>query len=127
MNHAEWLEKYLQKVEQSSQEGREAVEFVRRHNIKVAIKRARKNVGAFWTLNRRFYLNARHYTQESTLGDNPRAMTIFVHEVRHLQQGPITAISVYGELDAWQYEFRLLKRLLVLCVDFANVSDYIRD
>jgi hypothetical protein len=32
--------------------------------------------------------------------------------VRHLQQGAITAISVYGELDAWQYEFRLLKKML---------------
>lgn len=112
MNDAEWLEKYLNKVKQSSDEGSEAVEFVRLHNVKVAIKPARKSVGAFWTLNRRFYLNAHHYTKESTLGDNPRAITIFIHEVRHLQQGPITAISVYGELDAWQYEFRLLKKML---------------
>lgn len=112
MNDEEWLEKYLTRVEQSSEEGRTAVEFVRHHKIKVAIKRARKSVGAFWTLNRRFYLNAHHYTKESTLADNPRAMTIFIHEVRHLQQGPITAISVYGELDAWQYEFRLLKKML---------------
>lgn len=112
MNDIEWLEKYLEKVASSSEEGHDAVEFVRQHNIKVAIKRARKSVGAFWTLNRRFYLNAYHYTKESTLGDNPRTVTIFIHEVRHLQQGPLTAISVYGELDAWQYEFRLLKRML---------------
>jgi hypothetical protein len=111
LNDAEWLEKYLEKVAGSSEEGHQAVEFVRRHKIKVAIKRARKSIGAFWTLNRGFYLNARHYTKESTLADNPRAVTIFIHEVRHLQQGPITAISIYGELDAWQYEFRLLKKM----------------
>jgi hypothetical protein len=111
LNDAEWLEKYLEKIEKSSEEGRQAVEFVRSHKIKVALKRARKSVGAFWTLRGRFYLNAVHYTKESTLGDNPRAITIFIHEVRHLQQGPVTAISVYGELDAWQYEFRLLKKM----------------
>jgi len=112
MNDTEWLEKYLEKVEQSSAEGKEAVEFVRQHKTKIGIKRARKSVGAFWTLNRRFYLNAKHYTKESTLADNPRAITIFVHEVKHLQQGAIKAISVYGELDAWQYEFRLYKRMI---------------
>ncbi len=111
MNDSEWLEKYLDKVAQSSEEGREAVEFVRLNRIKVAIKKARKSVGAFWTPGRKFYLNAHHYTKESTLRDNPRAITIFVHEVRHLQQGTVTAISVYGELDAWQYEFRLLKKM----------------
>jgi hypothetical protein len=112
LNDAEWLEKYLEKIEASSEEGRQAVDYVRSHKIKVAIKRARKSVGAFWTLRGRFYLNALHYTKEATLGDNPRAITIFIHEVRHLQQGPLTAISVYGELDAWQYEFRLLKKML---------------
>lgn len=47
---------------------------------------------------------------ESAL-ENPRAMTLFVHEVRHIQQGKLTAMSVYGELDAWQVEFRLYKKL----------------
>jgi hypothetical protein len=111
LNTSEWLKKYLEKVEQSSEEGREAVEFVRQHRIKIGIKRARKSVGAFWTLGRGFYLNAHHYTKESILADNPRAITIFVHEVRHLQQGPLTALSIYGELDAWQLEFRLLKKM----------------
>lgn len=111
MNDSEWLKEYLEKVEQSSEEGREAVDFVRRNRIKIGIKRARKSVGAFWTLGRAFYLNARHYTKESTLADNPRAITIFIHEVRHLQQGPLTALSIYGELDAWQLEFRLLKKI----------------
>ena len=67
-------------------------------------------MGAFWTLERKFFLNSVHHTQESVL-ENPRAWTLFVHEVRHLQQGAFTALSIYGELDAWQVEFNLYKRL----------------
>ncbi|MBC7876026.1 MAG: hypothetical protein H7Y59_02545 [Anaerolineales bacterium] len=110
MDHSEWLEQYLEKVAQSSVEGCEAVEYVRLNKTKIGIKRARKSVGAYWTINRKFYLNSVHHTKESTL-QNPRAWTLFVHEVRHLQQGPITALSIYGELDAWQYEFRLYQKI----------------
>jgi hypothetical protein len=110
MNHAEWLEQYFQKVTESSEEGAEAVRFVRASKIRVGMKRARKSVGAFWTLGKSFYLNKAHYTMESAL-ENPRAITLFVHETRHLQQGTLTAMSIYGELDAWQVEFRLYKKL----------------
>lgn len=110
MDHTEWLERYFQKVAESSEEGAEAVRFVRERQVRVGLKRARRSVGAFWTLGRNFYLNKVHYTMESAL-ENPRAWTIFVHEVRHLQQGMLTAMSIYGELDAWQYEFRLYKRI----------------
>jgi len=110
MQQAVWLEQYLEKVAACSEEGRQAVEYVRTNRIRIGLKRARKSVGAFWTLTRKFYLNSAYYTHESSLVD-PRAWTIFVHEVRHLQQGPITALSLYGELDAWQYEFRLYKRI----------------
>jgi hypothetical protein len=107
---AGWLEQYLEKVAQSSELGREAVDYVRANKIRVGLKRARKSVGAFWTLNRRFYLNSVHYSRESML-ENPRAWTLFVHEVCHLKQGPLTALSIYGELEAWQIEFRLYKQL----------------
>lgn len=110
MNHSEWLEQYFQKVSESSEEGAAAVHFVREKKIRVGMRRARKSVGAFWTLSQAFYLNKAHYTMQSALV-NPRAWTLFVHEVRHLQQGIPTAMSVYGELDAWQLEFRLYKKM----------------
>ena len=110
MQNSEWLEKYFEKVAQSSAEGRDAVEYVRSRKIKVGMRRARKNVGAFWTFPGNFFLNSIHYTKESIL-ENPRAWTLFVHEVRHLQQGILTALSIYGELDAWQVEFKLYKKL----------------
>lgn len=110
MQNSEWTEKYFEKVAQSSAEGRDAVDYVRARKIKVGMRRARKSVGAFWTLERNFFLNSIHYTKESIL-ENPRAWTLFVHEVRHLQQGMLTALSIYGELDAWQVEFKLYKKL----------------
>src|SRR5690606_13904170 len=63
-----------------------------------------------WTLTRKLYLNSFYYSIESSL-ETPRAWTLFVHEVQHLKQGFKTALSVYGELDAWQVEFRLFKKL----------------
>ncbi len=110
MNQNEWLEKYFEKVANSSDEGQEAVRFVKQNQVKVGLKRARKSVGAFWTISRNFYLNTHYYSMESAL-ENPRAWTLFVHEVHHLKQGFKTAMSVYGELDAWQIEFRLFKKL----------------
>ncbi len=110
MERSEWLEKYFEKVADSSEEGAAAVRFVRENQVRVGLKRARKSVGAFWWWGKAFYLNKVHYTEESAL-ENPRAVTLFVHEVRHLEQGPLTAISILGELDAWQLEFRLYKKL----------------
>jgi hypothetical protein len=110
LGRSAWLEQFLEKVACSSAEGGQAVEYIRAHGINIRIKRARKGVGAFWTLNHGLYLNSLHYTRESAL-ENPRAWTLVIHEVRHLQQGPLTALSVYGELDAWQHEFQVYKRI----------------
>src|SRR6266540_5336185 len=110
MNHSEWREQLLDAVENCSSEGKEAVSYIRTHKTHIAIRRARKSVGAFWTFTRAAYLNSVYYSRESSLA-NPGAWAILVHEVRHLQQGWLIALSIYGELDAWQYQFQLLKKL----------------
>jgi hypothetical protein len=110
MDYFEWREQFLEVVLNCSSEGKEAVDYIRAHKTYIGIKRARKSVGAFWTLTRAAYLNSLHYSQESSLV-NPNAWTVLIHEVRHLQQGWLKALSIYGELDAWQYQFRLLKKL----------------
>jgi hypothetical protein len=110
MTNAEWKEKFLEAVAVSCDEGQEAVNYVRTHRMRIGLKHARKSVGAFWTLNRSAYLNAKHYTLESSL-ISPHAWTLLIHEVRHLQQGMLTAFSIYGELDAWQYQFHVMKKI----------------
>jgi hypothetical protein len=110
MNNSEWREQFLETVSSCSSEGKEAVDYIRMHKTYVGIKRGRKSVGAFWTLIRAAYLNSAHHTHESSLV-NPSAWVLLIHEVRHLQQGWLTALSIYGELDAWQYQLRVLKKL----------------
>jgi hypothetical protein len=45
------------------------------------------------------------------LADEPYALSLIVHEVRHIRQGMIAALSVRGELEAWQEQFTYLKSL----------------
>jgi hypothetical protein len=107
---SEWREKFLEAVAGSSSEGREAVDYIRAHKTNIGMRRARKSVGAFWTPTKAAYLNSAHYTHESSLL-SPNAWALLIHEVRHLQQGWLTALSIYGELDAWQYQLRVLKKI----------------
>lgn len=110
MEHQVWKESLLEAVTQIGEEGRAAVEFVRSHRTKIGFKQVRPNVGAFWTVFGNIHLNSRYYTYETPF-DELRVKTLIIHEVRHLQQGLITALSVYGELDAWQLEFGIYYRI----------------
>jgi len=38
-------------------------------------------------------------------------LSLIVHEARHLEQGPLLALSVLGELDAWQIQYDALREL----------------
>jgi hypothetical protein len=110
MNQFEWQKKFLEAVSGSCNEGRQAVDYIRRHKTHIGLKRARKSVGAFWTLTRSAYLNSAHHSQEAAL-ISPHAWSLLIHEVRHLQQGWLMAFSIYGELDAWQYQFLVIKKI----------------
>lgn len=110
MEHQLWKENLLEAVNQIGEEGRLAVEYVRKHRTKIGFKQVRPSVGAFWTVFGNIHLNSRYYTYETPL-DDLRIKTLIIHEARHLQQGIITALSVYGELDAWQLEFRIYQRI----------------
>jgi hypothetical protein len=110
MLHSDWFNKLLEQLASTSEAGLTAVEYIRAHDTKVGFKRVRPNVGAFWTLGGNIKLNTRHYSYETSLTD-PYFLNLIVHEVCHLQQGFITALSVYGELEAWQVGFRTYREL----------------
>src|SRR5512138_1830763 len=110
MEHTLWTENLLEGVAALGEEGRAAVEFVRARRIKIGFRRARAAVGAFWTPFGNIRLNSLYYTYETPL-DDLRVRTLVIHEARHIQQGILTALSVYGELDAWQLEFGIYYRL----------------
>jgi len=110
MDHLLWKENLFEAVTQLGVEGRNAVEFLRTRRTRVGFRRVRPSIGAFWTVFGNIRLNSRYYTYETPF-DDLRIKTLIIHEARHLQQGLVTALSVYGELDAWQLEFGIYYRI----------------
>jgi len=110
MEHSSWLNSLFENLEKFENEGQAAVAYLRAHRTKIAIKPARKNIGAWWTIAGNINLNSLYYSYEKSLSET-RVFTLIIHEVRHLQQGLFTALSVYGELDAWQLEWNIYYRI----------------
>lgn len=111
MEHAIWLAKIFSQMQQSGPEGKSAVDYLRSKGTKLGFKSTNPNVGAFWTVWKNIYLNSHHYSYEKSV-DNPRVVTLLIHETKHLQQGLLTALSVYGELEAWQLEWKIYHRMI---------------
>jgi hypothetical protein len=110
MDHVTWLENLFSAMADLGDEGRAAVDFLMKRRTKVGFKKTRPSVGAFWTVFWNIRLNSVYYNYNTPL-DDLRIKTLIVHEVRHLQQGLFTALSVFGELDAWQLEFGIYHRV----------------
>lgn len=105
---AGWLGAMLESVARVDPE---AVGFVQRQGVRVLFSRQGSHVSAIWTPGMRIVLNTRYFSADTPV-DDPHLMGIVMHEIRHLQQGYFTALSVYGELDAWQFGFRVEHGLL---------------
>lgn len=63
-----------------------------------------KDSAARWTPTGRILFNSCLYSPQ-TPPDDPFVLCTAVHEVHHLRQGWLKALSVYGELEAWQIGF----------------------
>lgn len=104
-----WTDPLLENLAKSGEIGAQTVQFLREKRVSVRFKKENPAVGAAWTPWRSITVNSVHFSPE--IIDNPRLLSLVVHEARHLQQGLITALSVYGELDAWQVDFNFQKSL----------------
>lgn len=109
MDHATWLNSLFENLEKYGEEGRATVAYLRAKRTKIAFKQTKPSIGAWWTIIGNINLNTRYYSYENSL-NNTRVFTLVIHEVRHLQQGLFTALSVYGELEAWQLEWNIYHR-----------------
>jgi hypothetical protein len=110
MERTVWKQNLLAALESIGEEGSSAAEFLRIHKTHVSFWKVRKNVGAFWTVFRTIHFNSIRYSYQTTVED-VSVLTLLIHEVKHLQQGFVLALSVYGELEAWQLQFRLYHQL----------------
>ena len=98
----------FKELEKKVQENSKALEFVSKHKVRIRFS-PQKNSGARWTFLKNISLNSKSYSI-STTPDDPGLQSLVLHEIHHLQQGPLTALSVYGELDAWQVGFRFYQQ-----------------
>jgi hypothetical protein len=97
-------------LEKTGQSGAQAAHYLREKHIPIFFSRDNRAVGAAWTPLRSIRINSVHFSPERI--EDPRLLALVVHEVRHLQQGFLIALSVYGELDAWQVGFNFQKSLI---------------
>ena len=105
-----WRERLLERLSQADMLGAEAVRYIRDNKVQMRFRKRSKSIGARWFFFRSISLNSRYYSIESNLDDS-KLLSLLVHEVHHLKQGLRVALSVYGELDAWQVEYRFYKRI----------------
>lgn len=110
MEHSEWIDNLYKAVADVGEEGRTTVEYLRESKTKVGFKKARTNIGAFWTIFGNIRLNSVYYSYDTPL-DDLKLLTLIIHEAHHLKQGFFKALSVYGELEAWQLEFGIHYRV----------------
>lgn len=103
--HSAWTQQLAMNLERFGPEAADALHYILEHRTRLSVHD--QPTGARWTVDRRIEIHPR-FTRLPP--DDPYALSLIVHEVRHLQQGVFTALSVYGELDAWQLQFGLLRK-----------------
>jgi hypothetical protein len=106
MDHAVWQEKLLEAVAGLGEEGSAAAAYLSEHRTRIGFIKVGKSAGALWMPFRNIRLNSYYYNYDTPL-DDLKLKTLIIHEAWHLQQGYVKALSVYGELEAWQLEFRV--------------------
>ncbi len=102
-----WVTEARSHLEHYGPEAKAALEYMQRYHTRLGVHD--QPTGARWTLDRRIEVHPRYLLMTP---DDPYAISLIIHEVRHLQQGPLTALSVYGEMEAWQLQFGFLQRVL---------------
>ena len=103
-----WFEGILTALCDSGPTGQASAEYIRQHRIPLGFSR-QKHTGASWFDWRRLryglFLNADYAGEQP---DNPRLYALLAHEAKHLEQGLAEALSVRGELVAWQLQYDIL-------------------
>ena len=105
-----WREALLDTLSQTGDLGNETAEYIRAQCVRMRFRKHSKSTGARWFAFANISLNSRYYSTATNL-TSTKLLSLLVHEVHHLKQGMWTALSVYGELDAWQVEYRFYKSI----------------
>jgi hypothetical protein len=96
----------------------EAAEYIIDNDVAVTFAFMSGGAAAKWTLSGDVVVDPRHYGVDVGNGiylhpdpSNPKVLGAIVHEVKHLQQGWMLAISVEGEVGGWRAEYEARREL----------------
>ena len=101
MDNDSKLADLLKRLGETGPEGRAARDYLAGRRVRIGIRP--QPTGARWTIFGHIELHPGQMDNETY------ALSLIVHEVRHLKQGIFGALSVRGELEAWQEQFAFLK------------------
>lgn len=107
-----WLENALTALRDSGPVGQASVEYIRDRRIPLGFSR-QKSTGATWfdwrRLRHSILLNGDYADRRP---DDAHLFVLLAHEAKHLEQGLAEALSVRGELAAWQLQYDVLAQSL---------------
>jgi hypothetical protein len=109
-----WELNVLSRLKKSGDIGRKAVDFIDGRNVKLSF--AAQPTGAKWTVKGMLVgppeiVISDKQTKSTKEGKDAWSISLIAHEAKHYQQGLLVALSVYGELEAWQLQMRVLRDL----------------
>jgi hypothetical protein len=110
MDHTAWVNAVLQKLDNAGPDGRAAVAYIAARHVQIGFRKQGEATGAMWWIDGNLYLNPAQYS-DATPPDDAYMLSLLAHEALHLRQGLFTALSRYGEFQAWQVGFKILKSL----------------
>lgn len=113
-NREAWEIGLLTRLSKSGPTGKKVVEFITQRDAKISF--GPQSTGAKWTLKGmligppEIIINSAQ-AKGTKDGRDAWPISIIAHEAKHYQQGLLIALSVYGELEAWQLQMRVLREL----------------
>ena len=109
LDSAKWTRLVLENLAAASPDGASAVNFIEQRKINIMFRK-QKATGAMWSLDGNIYLNSDSFSLITPV-THAFMLSLIAHEALHLKQGIATALSVYGELEAWKLGFKVYQSL----------------
>lgn len=100
-----WLDNLLARLDITGEAGKAVLRYLRERRVRIRVRK--QHSGARWTLFGNIEMSPAYIEGMN----DPYVLSLLVHEVHHLKQGWHLALSVQGELEAWQIQFAYLKSL----------------
>ena len=88
----------------------DSTSFILARNVHIGFLKLGAHVSAVWMPGKKIFFNSKYFSVQTNPND-AHLQSVLIHEVCHLKQGLVTALSVYGELEAWQLGFRVYRQL----------------